>query len=152
MARSDITPSFEDFRKALKDKGLKATAQRLAVHGAMMELGHASADMVHSYLKDSGGDCPSVASIYNILSQMAAIGVYKHRLSASSKMFFDVNVHKHLHLYDTVNNEYRDLLDEELTSMVEKHLKSRRFKGYKIEGIDIQILCHPTHRKKSTSN
>lgn len=149
MAHTDKVPSTEDLRKTLKEKGLKATPQRLAVHCAMIELGHASADMVHKYLSGQEGQAPSVASIYNILSQMAAIGVYKHRLSASNKMYFDVNVHKHLHLYDTVNNEYRDIVDEELTAMVERHLKKRRFKGYKTDGIDIQILCHPTRRKKT---
>lgn len=36
----------KEFRNLLRRHGLKATPQRLAVHEAMMRLGHASADMV----------------------------------------------------------------------------------------------------------
>jgi len=148
MARTDKIPTLDDYRRALKSKGLKATPQRLAVHTAMMEFGHASADMVHSLLKSRDGRCPSVATIYNILSQMALLGIYKHRLSVGNKMFFDVNTSRHLHLYDTVNNEYKDVSDEELMDLIDNHLKGRKFKGYKVDAVDVQILCHPSRRKK----
>ena len=36
--------------------------------------------------------------------------------------------------------------DEELLSWVEAHFKGRRFRGYKIDGIEVQLLCHPTRR------
>jgi hypothetical protein len=39
-------PNIEEFKAILKKHSLKATPQRLAVHEAMMSLGHASADMV----------------------------------------------------------------------------------------------------------
>ena len=38
--------SIDEFKKILKKYDLKATQQRLAVHKAMLNLGHASADMV----------------------------------------------------------------------------------------------------------
>jgi hypothetical protein len=31
--------------------------------------------------------------------------------------------------------------------MIHSHLGRRRFKGYKVEGIDIQIIGRPTKRK-----
>ena len=37
------TPSLDEFRTRLKRHDLKATRQRLEVHQAMMDLGHASA-------------------------------------------------------------------------------------------------------------
>ena len=40
------SPDMEDFKHLLRRHSLKATPQRMAVHEAMMELGHASADMV----------------------------------------------------------------------------------------------------------
>ena len=61
-------------------------------------------------------------------------------------MYFDINNFRHIHLYDTVNNTYRDIMDDELMDMIDAKLARRRFKGYKIEGIDIQILCKPTRR------
>ena len=150
MAPTPHTPDMGDFKKALKNHGLKATDQRLAIHAAMMELGHASADMVREHIAGHGGKV-TLASVYNTLSQLALLGIYKHRLSANNKMYFDVNTYKHIHLYDVYNNQYKDIADEELLSTVEAALKKRRFKGFRVDGIDIQILCHPSHRKAPLS-
>lgn len=140
-------PSLEEFRSILKKHSLKATPQRLAVHEAMLELGHASADMVAETVKKKGTSKVTVASVYNILSQLALLGIYHHRLSSTNKMYFDVNTFHHMHLYDTVNNTYRDVIDDELFGTVLSRISHRRFKGYKVDGIDIQILCHPTKAK-----
>ena len=140
---------MDEFRQILRCHSLKATSQRLMVHKAMLELGHASADMVCERLASEQGCGISVASVYNILTQMAMLGVYQHRMSSNNKMYFDVNTFKHIHLYDSVNNEYRDVIDDELVAMVENHLKDRRFRGYKVDAVDIQIVCHPSSRKSS---
>ncbi len=138
---------MDEFKKVLKSHSLKATSQRLMVHKAMLELGHASADMVCEKIGHDQGGGISVASVYNILTQMAMLGVYQHRLSSNNKMYFDVNTFKHIHLYDSVNNEYKDVMDDELVALVENHLKDRRFRGYKVDTVDIQIICHPSTRK-----
>ena len=140
---------MEEFKKVLRSHSLKATSQRLMVHKAMLELGHASADMVCEKIGHDQGGSISVASVYNILTQMAMLGVYQHRLSSNNKMYFDVNTFKHIHLYDSVNNEYKDVMDDELVALVENHLKDRRFRGYKVDAVDIQIVCHPSSRKSS---
>ena len=116
----------------------------------MMDLGHASADMVREHILSRGGAI-TLASVYNTLTQLALLGIYKHRLSANNKMYFDVNTLKHIHLYDVYNHTYKDILDEELLATVETALKKRRFKGFRVAGIDIQILCHPSHRKAPRS-
>jgi len=146
MAHTEHIPSVETFKKLLKARGLKATAQRVAVHQAMRELGHASADMVCAKISETGAKV-TVASVYNILSQLALLGIYKHRLSSNNKMYFDVNNFKHIHLYDVYNHEFKDVMDEDLIETVEAALKKRRFKGYKVDNIDIQIICHPSHKK-----
>lgn len=130
----------------LKEHELKATPQRLSVHSAMLALGHASADMVSEYIDRNGLEPVTVASVYNILSSLADMGIYDRRLSASNKMFFDVNTFGHIHLYDTTADEYKDVIDEEFITMVEDHFKGRRFKGYKLDRVDIQLVCHPTRR------
>lgn len=134
------------FREALRAHALKATAQRLSVHEAMLSLGHASADSVAEWIKDNGKCNVSVATVYNILSQMALLGVYSHRLSANNKMYFDVNTNRHIHLYDIQNNEYQDVVDKELTDFIDDHIKSRKFKGFKVDSVDIQIIGHPARR------
>lgn len=140
----------DQFKSRLKAKGLKATPQRVAVHQAMLNLGHASADSVCSWISGHSDINVTVASVYNILTQLTMLGFYRHRLSSNNKMYFDVNTSAHLHLYDSVNNDYKDIVDDELINIVESHLKNKRFRGYKIDYADIQLVCHPTRRGKGT--
>lgn len=140
-------PTIEEFKDILKKHSLKATPQRLAVHEAMIVLGHACADMVTEEISKQGKARVTVASVYNILSQLALLGIYHHRMSCNNKMYFDVNTFYHCHLYDQENHTYRDVLDDDLIDLIHSHLGRKRFKGYKVEGIDIQIIGRPTKRK-----
>ena len=142
-------PSLEEFKAILKKHSLKATPQRLAVHEAMMNLGHASADMVTDAIKEKETAKVTVASVYNILTQMAMLGIYHHRLSSNNKMYFDVNTFKHIHFYDQANHVFRDVVDDELVQIIEAHLSRKKVKGYKIEGFDIQLIGRPTRKKYS---
>ena len=137
----------DELRSQLRRHGLRATKQRMAVHEVMMELEHASADMVQEKLAERGAKV-TVASVYNILSQLADYRIYSRRMSATNKMFFDIVASRHIHLYDRENHPYRNLQDEELSTLVAAHLKRRKFKGYTIEDIDIQLIAKPTRKNK----
>ena len=139
---------MDRFRNVLKAHSLKATPQRLAVHEAMLRLGHASADMVTDEIRKSCDTKVTVASVYNILTNMAMLGIYHHRLSSNNKMYFDVNTFKHFHIYDCENHEFKDIVDNELVELIESYFSKRRFRGYSIEDIDIQLIGKPTRRKK----
>lgn len=143
--------NIEQFKLLLKKHSLKATSQRLAVHEAMMRLGHASADMVTEEIQKEGKAKVTIASVYNILTQLAILGIYDYRMSSNNKMYFDVNTFRHMHIYDRENHVYKDVIDEELLEMVEKHLSRKRFKGFKVEHIDIQLVGVPTRRKFQTA-
>ena len=69
-------PTLDEFRTRLKRHGLKATRQRLEVHEAMRTLGHASADMVSEEIGRRGNVKVTVASVYNILSQLEDLRIY----------------------------------------------------------------------------
>jgi len=140
-------PTLEEFKEILKKHSLKATPQRLAVHEAMIELGHASADMVTEKIKAKETAKVTLASVYNILTHMAMLKVYSYRLSANNKMYFDVNTFKHIHLYDHENHIFKDVVDDDLIALIESHLMRKKIKGYRIEGVDIQIVAHPTKKK-----
>lgn len=141
--------TIEIFRNHLKSKGLKATPQRLAVHDAMLHLRHASADMVSGFISSNTQVEITVSSVYNILSQMSELGVYASRLSANNKMYFDVNAKPHVHLYDSKNHSFKDIEDNGIVDAVHAVLKKRKFKGYKVDGVDIQIICHPNRKSRS---
>ena len=142
------TPSLEDFRTQLRRHSLKATRQRIAVHEAMMRLVHASADMVAEEVRKDGSKV-TVASVYNILSQLADCRIYARRLSGNNKMFFDVNSFRHVHLYDRENHRFRDVFDDELMDLITSRLRRRKFKGFTVEDIDIQLVARPTRKLKT---
>jgi len=143
------TPSMEDFLHQLKRHSLKATRQRLLVHQAMMKLGHASADMVAEEIRQGGESRITQASVYNILSQFADCRIYGRRMSSNNKMYFDIYSFRHIHLYDRDNGRYRDVTDDELLETVTSHLRKKRFRGYTIEDIDIQIIARPTKKNRA---
>ena len=142
-------PTIEELKAILKKHSLKATPQRLAVHEAMMSLGHACADTVTEAIKEKGTAKVTLASVYNILTHMAMLGVYSYRLSANNKMYFDVNTFKHIHFYDQDNHVFKDVVDDELVALIESHLSRKRVKGYRIESFDIQLVGRPTRKKYS---
>ena len=142
-------PTIEEYKAILKKHSLKATPQRLAVHEAMMSLGHACADMVTETIKEKNTAKVTLASVYNILTHMAMLGVYNYRLSANNKMYFDVNTFKHIHFYDQDNHVFKDVVDDELVALIESHLSRKRVKGYKIESFDIQLVVRPRRKKNS---
>ena len=148
MEKNNKAHTIEVFRELLKKNGLKVTPQRVAVHEAMLKFGHACADMVTAEISETSKAKVTVASVYNILTQLSLLGIYHHRLSENNKMYFDVNTFKHFHLYDTVNHVFSDVIDDELYSQIESKLLARRFRGYKIDGIDVQILAHPSVKGK----
>ena len=143
--------NIEQFKSLLKKHSLKATAQRLAVHEAMMQLGHASADMVTDAIRRNGKAKVTVASVYNILTQLALLGIYDYRMSANNKMYFDVNTFPHMHIYDRESHIYKDVIDDELIGIVEEKLRHRRFKGFRIEHIDIQLIGVSSKKKFQTA-
>ena len=146
-------PGIEEFKKLLKKHSLKSTQQRLAVHNAMLKLGHASADMVTEEIKSQGTTNVTVASVYNILSQIALLGIYDHRMSANNKMYFDVNTFRHIHLHDYVNNTFKDVIDDDFMDNLDAYFAKKKFKGYRVECVDVQIVCRPSRSyvKKNTA-
>lgn len=146
-------PGIEEFKKLLKKHSLKSAQQRLAVHNAMLKLGHASADMVTEEIRSQGTTNVTVASVYNILSQIALLGIYDHRMSANNKMYFDVNTFRHIHLYDYVNNTFKDVIDDDFMDNLDAYFAKKKFKGYRVECVDVQIVCRPSRSyvKKNTA-
>lgn len=140
-------PTLEEFRTQLRRHGLRATRQRLLVHEAMMELVHASAEDVQILLFQRGTPV-NTTTVYNILSQLADEHIYNRRLSGNNIMYFDVDPRRHLHLYDRENHTFRNVEDEQLPFLVAQQLKRRKFKGFTIEDLDIQIIAKPTRKKK----
>ena len=142
---------MQKFKALLKQHKLKATPQRLAVHNAMLTLIHASAEQVAALLKEEPTLKVSASSVYNILSQMASLGIYGRLLSADNVMYFDVNPGSHLHLYDPQNNIFKDIQDPDLMKELEERIKRHRYRGFRVSSVEVNVICHPPKKRKKPS-
>jgi Fe2+ or Zn2+ uptake regulation protein len=139
---------MQNYKALLKQHKLKATPQRLAVHKAMLTLIHASAEQVAAWLKEESELKVSESSVYNILSQMASLGIYGRMLSTGNTLFFDVNPASHLHLYDPQNNVYKDIQDPDLMRDLEERIKKHRYRGFRVSSVEVNVICHPPKKRK----
>lgn len=130
---------MQTIKEKIQQSGLKATPQRIAVYNAMMELGHASADMVVDTLKDSFPTL-TVATIYNVLESFVEAGLVVRRYSSNNKMYFDVNTYEHAHVYDRKTNTYRDYDDPELIKLVMDYLSRKGSPDLVFTNVDIQLI------------
>ena len=81
-----------------KSKGIKATPQRVVVYKALMELKHPCAEEVIEQVR-SKTPLVSVATVYNVLEFFFKSGLINKVLTGDNRMYFDVDVHEHHHLY-----------------------------------------------------
>lgn len=137
------------FSALLRDRGYRVTKQRLAVHTAMLTLGHASADEVLEHIQDrQKGLDASASTVYTILSKMADLGLYNRIQGIGSKVVFDVNPGRHIHLYDSRAGIFKEIEDDGLAALIDAQLKTRTFRGYRMDRFDLHIICHPSRKKK----
>ena len=52
-------------------------------------------------------------------------------------------------LSEVLYRSIRDVFDEELMDLVQTHLKRRKFRGFTVEDIDIQLIARPTRKSKN---
>ncbi len=131
-------------KEKIKEAGLKATPQRIAVYGAMRKLGHACVDMVAEEVATSFPSM-TIATIYNVLESFVNTGLLVRRFSSNNKMYFDVNVYEHAHFYNTDENSFEDFHDPELVKMVMEYLATKEIKNFDIKSVDIQLVGRKTN-------
>lgn len=128
-----------ELKEKIKEAGLKATPQRIAVYGAMRKLGHACVDMVAEEINMTFPSM-TIATIYNVLESFVNAGLLARRFSSNNKMYFDVNVYEHAHIYDTASHSYKDLDDPVLTNMVMNYISGKKLDNFDITSVDIQLV------------
>ena len=127
----------EHIREKLREAGLKATNQRIAVYGALEALGHASVDSTVSIVRE-GLPVITVAAVYNILEMMADTGLIGRVLS-SGKMMYDITPCYHDHLLVDGGREVIDLDDPEIHETVERYFSSKKIDGFRVKGARIYV-------------
>lgn len=124
----------------LKQKGLKATPQRIAVYDAMRALGHASADDVRQSIGSAGQMDITVATVYNVLQSLTEAGLLHRRLSANNKMYYDITMKDHCHIYDEATHTITDFNDSGLTEIVNDYIRKKKINNFDLNYVDIQLM------------
>lgn len=124
----------------LKQKGLKATPQRIAVYDAMRALGHASADDVRQSIGSAGQIDITVATVYNVLQSLTEAGLLHRRLSANNKMYYDITMKDHCHIYDEATHTITDFNDSGLTEIVNDYIRKKKINNFDLNYVDIQLM------------
>ena len=131
-------------RNLIREHGLKATPQRISIYDSMVQLEHASADMVFEKVKE---DFPkvTVATIYNVLDSFCSCGILARRCTPTNKMFFDVVTENHFHFYNIDNETFTNIGAASVTEVVRSYLALR---GYEITSIDVQVNGRVAAKKR----
>lgn len=131
---------MKDPRDIIKATGLKATPQRLAIYKAMLNIGHASADMIIEYLVKEELNL-TIATVYNVLESFEKTGIIRKLSSDGIKMYYDINTTDHPHIFCEESNTFMDynMGSEELINSITKHIKKNKIKDFDVNGIEVLI-------------
>ncbi len=119
-----LTP--QEIEKALIDKGVQPTAQRIAIcRYVLCEADHPTAEQVKEWA-DKNFPKMSLATVYNTLNTLVDVELLSEvKLPHSDKVMYDNNIHKHYHFIDEESGKLYDIDPDEVE--VSARLK-RKFK------------------------
>ena len=98
-----------DIIEKLKSAGVTPTAQRVEIAQILFARPqHLSAEQILKMVNESSS-LASKATVYNTLGLFATKGLVNEVIVDPSKVFYDSNVAKHFHFYNTDTNELIDI-------------------------------------------
>jgi Fur family peroxide stress response transcriptional regulator len=132
--------NYSELTKILSENDLKITPQRVAVLEALIELkDHPSADSVKDYVQ-KGHPNLAIGTVYNILETFCKKGIIRKVKTDKDFMRYDIETHRHHHLYcdecDYIENYY----DEALDLLLQNYFSEKRIPDFNIKDINLQIV------------
>ena len=132
---SEVDGWCSDFEKLCRARGIRITAQRLAVYRALSEdLAHPTAEAVYARLSKQLPGL-SQATIYRTLQFFESEKLIRRVSSPGSIGRFDANVDPHQHLVCRVCGTLEDVSVPELLSAV-----IPKVSGFTVEELDIRLV------------
>lgn len=129
-----------DIMSRLKEAGLRATPQRLAIFETLRQMrNHPTADQLLKVVQDAHPEI-SLATIYNTLEIFLRKGLIRKVKSDRDSMRYDAEVMPHHHLYCYESDKIGDYFDEELTEMISEYFKDHQIKGFEISDVKVQVI------------
>jgi len=126
--------STQELEKILKNSGIQATAQRLAIcRYVLCEAGHCTVEEVKDWA-DKNFPKISLATVYNTLNILVDVKLLRAlKLSHSDKVIYDNNVDNHYHFLDEETGELIDIDEQNVEFKYSLHNE------FNVSGIDVLL-------------
>jgi Fur family peroxide stress response transcriptional regulator len=134
-----MTVLMKHIRESLSEKGLKITPQRMSILEAIYSLNnHPTADNIIEYIRESH---PNIATgtVYKVLETFVDNKLITKVKTDRDIMRYDGVIENHHHLYCSECDLIEDYMDEELDELLKEYFEKKKFKGFKMEDIVLQI-------------
>lgn len=129
----------DTIRKKLSEKGLKITPQRISILDAVYSIeNHPTVDNIIEYIRESH---PNIATgtVYKVLDALVENKLIKKVKTDKDILRYDGLVENHHHLYCSKCDLIEDYKDQELDQLLKEYFKKKKFVGFKVEDIVLQI-------------
>ena len=133
-----------DFHRLLREKGLKATPQRLLILNIIKEGGHIDIEEIYDKVKKIIPSI-SIATVYKNLKLLLDKGIIRDVNISSFKQMYEVNTKDHIHL---VCKKCRNIYDLDFGEMDLKKFIEDNINN-KIEKIEVNVFFECNNCKKS---
>jgi len=137
--------------KAIAEKGLKITHQRIVVFQAIMGTDkHPTAEQIFDLIKEKNPSI-SLATVYKTLETFVENKLINKVSTPQGTMRYDPRIDNHNHIYISNTNEIMDYDDDELNEILRKYLTKRKFNNLNITDFKLQIKGEKINPKKGIS-
>lgn len=100
----------EDIINKLKSSGVTPTTQRVEIAQILFaQPQHLSAEQILKMVNEEASSTASKATIYNTLGLFAKKGLVRELIVDPTKTFYDSNVSKHFHFFNTETGAFTDI-------------------------------------------
>lgn len=131
---------FNDIRKYLVEKGIKATTQRLIIYQAILELhNHPTAEEIYNKLIEKYPSV-SLSTVYNTLELFVKQDIIKTVKTDNGIIRYDAILEPHHHLYCTKTNKIGDYYNEELNKLLKDFFDKHNIENFSIKELKLQII------------
>jgi Fur family peroxide stress response transcriptional regulator len=130
----------KDTTKHLKEAGLRATPQRIAILGELSQMrNHPTAEQILRKVHRLHPEI-SLATIYNTLEAFVQKGLVKKVKTDRDSMRYDAIMEAHHHLYCYESDRIEDYFNEELTNLISDYLSKNKITDFDVDDVKVQII------------
>ena len=131
--------SINEIKDRIKEAGLKATTQRIAVLDAIYKTKkHPTAEQIILYVRKN---YPSIASgtVYKVLDVLVEKKLVNKVKTERDIMRYDGIMEQHHHLYCSECDQIEDYHDDELDKILREYFEKKIIKDFELQEIKLQI-------------